>query len=194
MAIYKNGIWSANEIHEFNAVQTYNSNTYAYTPTKDATNSCVAGWQVDLTPYSTLGRNVTIRVEVDVEYSGFDNSSTAGTFKMWWQGSNYSIADQAFKWAGTNYLASALGNEKDPTVLVNGTGTGTYHYNNTITIPSSWFNTYLKSNLGLRTDYSNGVGTITLRNLKVYLESEFGQGKAKINNNQNLVVNSFIEI
>lgn len=193
MGIYKNGVWKQNEIHEFNAVESY-SNRATYTPTKDGTNSCSNLTGVDLSQFIGTTSNITLRVEIDVDYRDFDSSSTAGTFKMWWQGSNYSIAEEAYKWAGTNYIANALQNQMNPTTLVNGTGTGSYHYNNTVTIPASWWNTYSKSNIGLRTDYSNGIGTITMKNLKVYLDSEYGNGNAKINSNQNLVANSFIEI
>lgn len=194
MGVCKTGTWIENEIHEFNAVENYDSNTYSYIPTKDVQNSCLNGWTVDLSQYSSSVINLTIRIEIDIDYEGFDFSTAAGTAKLYWQGSNYSIVENAWKWAGTNYLTTALNNQQNLLNLVNGTGSGTYHYNNTIVIPVSWWETYSQSHVGVRCDYSNGIGKITLKNLKVYLDDEFGNGNARINSNQNIIANNFIEI
>ena len=194
MSLYKNGIWTENNIHEFNAVENYNNSEATYTPTKDATNSCCNLTSVDLSQFIGTTSDITLRIEIDIDYNNFDSSSTAGTFKMWWQGSNYVIAEDAYKWSGSNYIAIALQNEENPTTIVNEVSSGTYHYNTKITIPKTWWDSYSKSNIDLRTDYSNGVGTITMKNLKIYLDSEYGNGYAKINSNQNLVAQDFIEI
>lgn len=193
MSIYKNGIWTGNSFHEFNSVEPY-ADERTYTPASEATNSCLNLKGVDLTEFKNTTSSIILRIEIDVEYSGFDFSEATGTAKLYWQGSNYSITEETWKWEGTNYLTTALNNQQSLLALVDGAGSGTYHYNNTIEIPASWWDTYSKSNVGVRCDYSNGVGTITLKNLKVYLNSEYGNDKAKINSNQNVVANSFIEI
>jgi hypothetical protein len=64
----------------------YNVEPYDYTdvitgyvPKKDTTNSCLSGFKV---PYGAELNGKRARATVTVTWSGFDSSSTAGTFAM----------------------------------------------------------------------------------------------------------------
>ena len=193
MSIKENGIWTGKQFIEAGAYEIYSPQSITYTPAKDTQNSCNNVWTIDFRDWIEENKSLTIRVEVDAEYSGFDSSSTAGTFAMRWQGASYSIDSSSWVWSTASPVATALQNEQPLTTLVNGKN-GIYHYNNTYTIPYSWLTTYNQTRLGVRTDYSNGTGIFTMKNLKVYLERYYGGEKVKITDDQVLAANNFIEI
>ncbi len=183
--ITKSGIILSDEFYESSAMDIITSKaaTMSYVPTADGTNSClnVATIMYDYT--SNITSSTTFRIIASVTWSGFDTSSTAGTFNMWWQGSNHSI-EEGWKWAGTNYITSALGNQMSPKTLVLSATSGTYTYDVTFSLPDSWRSIYDGSNIGFRADYSNGVGRITVNSIIIINDkySSTGAAKAHIGN------------
>ena len=181
MSIYKNGIITSPEINESDAMDIITGKgTMTYVPTKDGTNSCMnsAAIRFDQTGI-TYDANTIFRVIVKVSWSGFDTSSTAGTFNMWWQGSNYEIASNSWKWAGSNHVCGALGNAYNLKNLVLSASSGSYVYDTTFSLPASWISNYAGSNIGFRADYSNGVGRITINDIKIILDKYSSSGSVK---------------
>lgn len=167
MSFYKNGIATTPEFDESPSHLIFdNTLSYKFTPAKDTTNSTFNSWWVDFADYISEGADKTFRIMVDVSFTGFDSSSTAGTFNIYWQGDNYKIATNGGAWEGSNYVTATLNSQQNLTALVNGK-TGSYTYNTTFTIPASWFSTYSRSRLGIRSNYSNGIGNITVGNVRV---------------------------
>lgn len=75
-----------------------------------------------------------IRIECDVEWSGgFDQSSTNGTFNIYWQGP---ISDDSgnMVWSGWNFISSVLENIRKLKDLVLSSESGIYHYDALVTI------------------------------------------------------------
>ena len=192
MSIKENGIWTGNQFIEAGAYEIYSPQSYSYTPTT-GTNRTLGYWTIDFQDWIEEGQPLTIRVECDVEFSGFDSSNTSGTFAMRWQGASYEKSTSSWVWTTGSPVAAALQNQQALTTLVNEKN-GSFHYNNSYTITSTWLSTYTQTELGIRTDYSNGTGTITMKNLKVYLERYYGGEKVKITDDQVLAANNFIEI
>lgn len=180
MSIGKNGIVASPLFYESNATAGIsNPNiSYSYKPAKDTNNSCMSGQVIDFTNYVNSSSAVTFHIELDVEYSGFDASSTAGTFAMIFQGSVYKIASSSFVWESNAGFNQALNNQKSLTLLVTENTSGTYHYSTTFTVSTNFLNTYSKQYLGIRTNYSNGSGTIAIKNIKI-CENKYYTGNTK---------------
>lgn len=196
-SIYKTGIILSNEFDESDAMDIITSKgTMTYVPAKDAVNSClnVAAIRFDQTGV-TYNENTIFRIIAKVTWSGFDTSSTAGTFNMWWQGSNYEISSSSWKWAGSNYVTAALGSAYNPKTLVLSATSGSYIYDTTFTLPASWISTYAGSNIGFRADYSNGVGRITVTDIRIILDKYSSSGNVKSHiGNDYIAGREFIEI
>lgn len=168
MSFCKNGIITSPELIECNGVnlvqENQRMNSYTYTPAKDTQNSCMSGYVVDFTG-CTSGEK--IHVQADIDFSGFDSSSTAGTFNLWFQGSVYKVESGSFVWEGNSGVNSLYNGSTYITSILTSKASGTYHFDYTFNLSSNFPATYSKQYVGFRSDYSNGVGKITLRNLIV---------------------------
>lgn len=178
----------------------YNVEPYDYTdvitgyvPKKDATNSCLSGFKV---PYGAELNGKRARATVTVTWSGFDSSSTAGTFAMRFQGGQMTAAGGQSWTAATgksNKLASAFASAQSLTTLVLGSASGqkTIAVEYTISAVAEQPGDFL----GIRTDYSNGVGNIQLSNLNVALidTTVSEQQKVKIGE-KNIAANYIYEL
>ena len=133
----------------------YNS----YTPAKDANNQTIGNIQV-----TNVVKDVQYAVDLMVEWSGgFKNSSTAGTFILYFQGSTSSdnFASDA-SWNYSNPLTGALNNVVDLTSLVLSSTKGSKH------IVALFTGTDRNGlSCGCRCNYSNGTGTFAFRNVTV---------------------------
>ncbi len=145
----------------------YDGVAYKYTPKIDTSNSCLSGYKVW---YGEALNGKRARATVTVTWNGFDESSTAGTFNLRFQGGQLTTAGGSSWTASTgksNKLASAFASKQSLKTLVLGATSGTTTISVDYTIsavadqPGDW--------LGIRADYSNGTGWIELSNLQVAL-------------------------
>lgn len=170
------------------------TSVYSYKPAAGGTNSCISGPGIDLSEYIDTSNDVQLRIRLLLTYSGTFGAS-GGTFAMRFQGSNYETASSSYKWAGTNYICAALNNQQSLATLVTSSASGSYQYDTTCTIPASWFQTYSRSYLGIRTDYSNGNGTVSFSDIRIEPEkyASSSNGKAHIGSDF-ISANAIIEV
>lgn len=173
MSINKKGILATNEILERDGVTLVQSDTitsiYSYTPSTGE-NSIITGWVVD---YSTTVSGEKVYYTVDVSWENFDTSNTSGTFSMRFQGAQYNVTSSSWGGSDANPVCDSLNNTYSLTNLVLSSTSGTTTLVGSVTIPSNYPSPYSKAYVGIRSDYSNGSGTITLRNLRVIREKYY---------------------
>ena len=195
----KNGVISSDNIYEssgMNLVQQDQINKiFKYTPTT-GNNSCMQGFTVD---YSNCKPGEKIYCRIKVEWNGFDESNTDGTFDMRFQGSNYNNITNVWEWKGTSLVANAL-NLKQPlkTLVLSKTSGTAIIISDEYTIPSDFPDPYIKGFMGIRTDYSNGTGWIAISELEVvqekYYTSENTDSVLRISKNNFISCKDIIEI
>lgn len=157
---------------------------HSFTPTADTNDSCSYYGSI----YIQEAGDYTL--EINVSYSGFDSTSTAGTFSLNWQGANHKIADNSWVWEGSNYATTALNAQKTLTSLVK--GTGSYSYKVNFNVSSSWLATYNASVIGFRSNYSNGIGNIKITSVKLS-KAIYNQGKTRFFKPADINSTSFYE-
>lgn len=184
--ISKNGIFFNNAMYENGKIlNTATSGTFTPTNINNSTTNYAV---IDFREYSSLGKDLKAHIEADVEWTAFTGSGD-GTFRgLWFQGANYQI-NSGSVWAGTNYICSALNSQYSLQNETKLSTAGTYHYNTTTTIPASWFETYERSNFGMRCDYSDGTGTFKIKNFKVTISED---SNARVTKDA-IFANNFIE-
>ena len=163
--IYKTGVVSASTFIEPSSVTNEMIGTSGtYTPTT-GTNSCMnmGRWMV---PDGTVGGD-QFYVKAVVDFNGFDTSNTSGTFRLLFQGANWVTESSSQAWQGTNHLCAALNAAQSLTSVALSATKGTYVYEALFTVPADWLSTYYGSNVGVRSDYSNGTGVLTVRDILV---------------------------
>ena len=175
MGIYKSGIIKMGSFEESesnnliylksdNSQIVGNNYSMSYTPAKDTNNSCI-----DLIYGNFNSSNITtstlFRIRLNVSWNGFDDSSTAGTFNIYFQGARREKASGNWVWTGDNVIPTALNNQKSLKTLVLSATKGTYIYDTTFSLPSSFIETYDAQCIGIRTNYSNGVGKIEVSDI-----------------------------
>lgn len=145
-----------------------NASTASYTPKKDTSNSCLNGFKVVYGDPRMNGKRVKIKVKVD--WNGFDSTSTAGTFTMRFQGAFINDLGNGI-WSSrtgvSNAVCDALNNKQNLTNLVLSKSNGSYIYETECVIKSGIDQGVIGHFIGIRTDYSNGIGTITLSDLTI---------------------------
>jgi hypothetical protein len=163
-SITTNGVTHNTHIIENGA--KYNAvSSFSYKPAANTNNSCINTAIADFTLLRNIGKPMSFLVECDVAWSNW-GWGTGGTTRLYFQGSNRKIATGSFAWEGTNYIAGW-----DIKSNVSSTASGSVHLSKTTTIPATWFDTYDASYFGMRCDYSNGSGTVSVTNFKVTLDS-----------------------
>ena len=196
-SIYKTGIILSNEFDESDAMDLITSKgTMTYVPAKDTSNSCLnpAAIVYDYTATGTTAATV-YRIIAKVSWSGFDTSSTAGTFDIYWQGSNRKIETSSWVWEGGNNVCSALNSFQSLKSLVLSATSGSFTYDTTYTLPDSWRSTYNGNNIGFRANYSNGVGRITVNDIRIILDKYSSSSNVKSHiGNDYIAGKEFIEI
>lgn len=167
---YKTGIISTSDFIESDAKDLITARrTMSYTPVKDTNNSCLDAAYI-LYDLNNVTNTTVFRVIAKVSWSGFDSSSTAGTFSMNWQGSSYNTANAAWEWQGGNHVTNALNAQKNVGTLVLSAASGFYIYDTTYTVSGNWLDTWSGSYIGFRANYSNGVGKITIHEIKIFYD------------------------
>ena len=163
--IEKTGVISASEFIEPDGVdnQFTGNTTSSYTPST-GTNSCMnmGKWMV---PDGAVAGD-QFQIKMLVEYKNFDRSNTSGTFSMRWQGANYTSPTSS-AWQGSNPVCGALNGVLSPTTVVLTATSGSYLYEAYFTLTSDFVSTYYGSNIGVRSDYSNGTGVLTVKNITI---------------------------
>lgn len=162
MSITKGGILKSLSINESSGrnlvIESDRNSSYSYTP-ETGTNSCITGYDVDL---SSCKPGDTLYIRIRLDYNGLNASNTSGTFRIWFQGSSYN-SSEGWNWNHGNIIAEALGNI---TSIVSGNN-GCTILHKSATVSSSVLSAYTKVRVGLRSDYSNGNGSIKISELEV---------------------------
>ena len=162
MSITKGGILKSLSINESSGrnlvIESNRNSSYSYTP-GTGTNSCIDGYDVDLSSCKS-GDILYIRIRVD--YNGLDASNTSGTFGIWFQGASYN-SSEGWSWNRGNIITQAVG---DITSIVSGNN-GYTILHKSVTVSSSALSEYTMVRVGLRSDYSNGTGSIKISELEV---------------------------
>lgn len=159
----------------------------SYTPTT-AVNSCM---NTAYTVYQdTLVSGDTATIELDILWDGFDESNVNGDFDIWFQGAAYTGTTGT--WTSNPYTTSLNAAQNLKTMVLSKT-MGIYHYVATTGALSASNLSYDRVNIGIRSDYSNGTGTITIQNCHVYNTKNYlGKEKTKFSTD-NVLSNSYIE-
>ena len=200
--IEKNAIIQNNEFDESEAMNLVLDNsigqkayfTYSYTPAKDTINSCLRPCYVDFSVIPNLSTSTTLRAIIQVTWSGFDTSSTAGTFAMYWSGDNFKISTNAWAWEGTNPIMAAISAKYDIKNLVLSATSGSYIYDVTFNLTQSYINTYSRARIGVRTDYSNGTAKFSMDKIILIEDKYSSTSSTKAHMGQDFMAGaSFIE-
>lgn len=166
LQVYKNGIVESDYflVHDARNSYTQISTTTSYTPST-GTNSCINPYKVSTYGYEA---GQQMRIKITVKYSGF-TTNTNDNFNIFWQGANWTSADTS-AWQGTNFICPSLNNSKSLKDVVLTQATGTYTYDIVVTLNQTFLDTYVGSNVGIRSDYSNGSGNIAIIDFKAIPE------------------------
>lgn len=162
--INKNGVWNSPQFYETGGINLASISDFGYVPTTE-TNSCTNVCFVDFTN-CTPGQ--LMHTSMDIIWSGFDTSNTAGTFSINFQGDRFNKSTSAWEWNGTsNMFNTAYNNSASLTSLVLSKTSGTYHVEMDFILASDMPTTYIRHRFGIRSNYSNGTGRIDIKNLVV---------------------------
>ena len=131
--------------------------------------------------------NVKYCIECTLTWSGFDESNTNGTFDMCFQGSQNNGV-----WTYSNPMTAALNQIKRPKAAVLSSSSGSYRYK------TSFINTnpeIKRLGLSIRTDYSNGQGTVSISDVVIVPERYYVSDKIKARFSEDFVsCNEIIEL
>lgn len=164
------GIISSGEFIEMGScdfIEKASGYTEYWTPTT-ANNSNIFLYNIDL---DNLNVGDAIVVELDFEWNGFDESNTDGTFYIYFQCACYKHEDETEYWEIGN-ISDALNKVVSPKTLVLSSTVGYYHYIAEATI-TEINKEYNYATIGIRSDYSNGTGTIRITNGHVFKKSDY---------------------
>lgn len=192
-----NAVLSAKELHEFDSqnlcyITTYGDAPleYGYTPSTE-NNSKFEFYRIH---QDTLQIGDIVVIDIDFEWSGgFDTSNTNGTFDLYFQGECRKKDDTTAYWV-TNEYTNSLNSIKRPKELVLSSESGIFHYTAKRTVTASMLD-YDIIFIGLRSNYSNGKGKVSFKNLCVrnLKHSDDGTGKMKIPDDGTLSCKEIIE-
>lgn len=190
--INSRGIVEAVEFYEEGVTDalSISGNGYTLHPPSNTNNYCSDGYYVLFNDVSVSKKYV---VEIDFTWSENWASGTGGTFRIIFQGANKPVTGTSYIWSGTNYVTNAMNSYQSPLELVNNSPNGgTYHYKCNFIIPGNYG--YDGCRIGMRCDYSDGNGTLSWNNLKIYeYEASLNNEKTKFGNNY-ITVKQFNEI
>lgn len=167
LKITKTGITRSNTFLQ-NGCLFNEGDGFSYKPTATKNSCAPVNSKVYFDSVMDLGIPIKIAVDFDLTWENFAfQASPAGNIFLQTQGTNRRRSDGVFAWEGSNY-ATIYGLHN----IVKESNSGTTHIHQVKTIPVSWFQTYDASNIGIRCDYSDGNGTITVSNIKITLASD----------------------
>ena len=182
---YKNGIVKSPKIVEDSLVDVFiqTNPVQQYTPT-DINNWTTTYGKWMITDDDLPGDK--FRIYLTVQYNGFDTSSTSGTFNIRFQGANFTSPTTS-AWSGSNAVTNALNSQYSLKTLVLSGVSGTYTYECTFTLTEDFYNNYYGSNIGLRSDYSNGTAWIKVSDIKIIPEKYLLESNVKTKVGQNYI-------
>lgn len=193
----QNAVLSSKEFYEFDSqnlcyMTTYGDAPfeYGYTPSTE-NNSKFEFYRVH---QNTLQVGDIVVVDLDFEWSGgFNTSNANGTFDLYFQGECQKNNDTTAYWV-TNEYANSLNSIKRPKELVLSSESGVFHYTAKRTVTTSMLDYDIKF-IGLRSNYSNGKGNVSFKNVCVrkLKYSDDGTGKLKIPDDGTLACKEIIE-
>lgn len=183
VGVNKSGVVNAGSFVETNGAMLNTFMSEGYTPTASVTNSCMGRY---ITGF-VKGKSYVI--DMTVIWSGF-KTDVADNFNIGSQGSCYD--GTSWSWNYSNPMCNAINNLKGFKDLVLSADSGSKRYVATFSITSDC--TGLE--LGCRTNYSNGKGTITYSNIRVvpadnYVDGSTSAGKLT---DDSIVMDNFIEM
>lgn len=183
VGVNKSGVVNAGSFVETNGAMLNTFMSEGYTPTASVTNSCMGRY---ITGF-VKGKSYVI--DMTVIWSGF-KTDVADNFNIYSQGSCYD--GTSWSWNYSNPMCNAINNLKGFKDLVLSADSGSKRYVATFSITSDC--TGLE--LGCRTNYSNGKGTITYSNIRVvpadnYVDGSTSAGKLT---DDSIVMDNFIEM
>lgn len=183
VGVNKSGVVNAGSFVETNGAMLNTFMSEGYTPTASVTNSCMRRY---ITGF-VKGKSYVI--DMTVIWSGF-KTDVADNFNIGSQGSCYD--GTSWSWNYGNPMCNAINNLKGFKDLVLSADSGSKRYVATFSITSDC--TGLE--LGCRTNYSNGKGTITYSNIRVvpadnYVDGLTSAGKLT---DDSIVMDNFIEM
>ena len=191
--INKKGIWTTSTFHELygeNITQLYGT-TNSYVPST-GTNRSITPYYIEHNDFE-LGE--VMRIIVQIDYEGFDTSNTSGTFNMYFQGGKRT-QDGSTTWTniGINEPTTALQNYQNLKDLVLSQTKGSFIYSTTFIVSEDHYNNFYGCNLGIRSDYSNGIGRITMYKPIIFPDKYFIDINAIVKQSDNyLSCNEIIE-
>lgn len=183
VGVNKSGVVNAGSFVETNGAMLNTFMSEGYTPTASVDNSCMRRY---ITGF-VKGKSYVI--DMTVIWSGF-KTDVADNFNIGSQGSCYD--GTSWSWNYSNPMCNAINNLKGFKDLVLSADSGSKRYVATFSITSDC--TGLE--LGCRTNYSNGKGTITYSNIRVvpadnYVDGSTSAGKLT---DDSIVMDNFIEM
>lgn len=183
VGVNKSGVVNAGSFVETNGAMLNTFMSEGYTPTASVDNSCMGRY---ITGF-VKGKSYVI--DMTVIWSGF-KTDVADNFNIGSQGSCYD--GTSWSWNYSNPMCNAINNLKGFKDLVLSADSGSKRYVATFSITSDC--TGLE--LGCRTNYSNGKGTITYSNIRVvpadnYVDGSTSAGKLT---DDSIVMDNFIEM
>lgn len=183
VGVNKSGVVNAGSFVETNGAMLNTFMSEGYTPTASVNNSCMGRY---ITGF-VKGKSYVI--DMTVIWSGF-KTDVADNFNIGSQGSCYD--GTSWSWNYSNPMCNAINNLKGFKDLVLSADSGSKRYVATFSITSDC--TGLE--LGCRTNYSNGKGTITYSNIRVvpadnYVDGSTSAGKLT---DDSIVMDNFIEM
>ena len=132
------------------------------TPPRAAINACTQGYKVE---FSNVSVAKTYVIELDFTWTGNWGFTSDGNPRLFFQGTT-KTSGGSYEWKGTNYITASLNNRKSLLGLVQSNPSGgRYHYIGVFTIPA---NDRVGYSIETRCDYSDGNGSFTYGNLKIY--------------------------
>ena len=162
----------------FNGTPVYpNSPPRTFTPTT-AQNSTVAWYFFECIPGIQ-----TYHITMRVDWSGFEDITTTNpTFDAWFQGTARRTDGSGNEWTASSFT-TALNNHKRLGTLAKGSASGTYLYDMDFTLSSYYPSEYIGQQLGMRSDYSNGTGTFSISDIRIYPVTEHKTNAASLCSN-----------
>lgn len=157
--INKNGIILTNTFYESDAMLMNKTKQLSYTPQDGKYNNCLTGEAI-----TGFVEGKQYYIEFTLIWSGFKDK-VESTFACWAQGSTYD--GTSWNWNLTNPLTNSLP-KFTPILLSSDSGEKLIQSTFTANARTGYY-------FGIRTDYSNGVGNITLSNIKV-IPDEYASG------------------
>ena len=137
---------------------------YSYRPAANANNKCMTGWEFALIPGI---RAYDVHVEMDVS-ANFGFEADNPDIDCCFQGKTHRIDTDEWVWESQNIVCNAIEAKYDITRMIrelDGQG-GTLVFDVAVQVPDGWPAVYDRLHIGLRTDYSDGNGTLTIHDLK----------------------------